>query len=272
MYKYVHTHSCPGPQEHSRALFLNRLCKVRWWAFFWRGQGASTAQCFRICPHYSFFPLPTLSPGMLQIPTAWFSLTYILVVVELLSHVQLCGSLWLQPASLPGHGIPQARILEPVAIPFSRGSSQPGARIHVSCVSRWILPLWATREAQLTTYSCCCHLVAQSCLTLCDPVDWDTPGFPIFHHLLVLAQTHVHWISDAIQPCHLLSPTPSSSCLQSFSASGSFPGSQFFASGAKVLALPHQSFQWPSQIQLLILTSVPLLMLFLLHWSPFFSN
>ena len=51
--------------------------------------------------------------------------------------------------------------------------------------------------------------VAQSCLTLCDPVDCSTPGFPVLHHLLELAQTHFHWVGDAIQPSHRLSsPSP----------------------------------------------------------------
>ena len=51
--------------------------------------------------------------------------------------------------------------------------------------------------------------VAQSCPTLCDPVDYSTPGFPVHHQLLELAQTHVHQISDAIQPSHpLLYPSP----------------------------------------------------------------
>ena len=45
----------------------------------------------------------------------------------------------------------------------------------------------------------CCS-VAMSCLTLCDPIDRSTPGFPILHHLPECAQTHVHWVSDAIQP------------------------------------------------------------------------
>ena len=50
--------------------------------------------------------------------------------------------------------------------------------------------------------------IAQSCLTLCDPMDCSMPGFPVLHHLLELAQTHVHWVSDAIQPSHpLLSPS-----------------------------------------------------------------
>ena len=48
-------------------------------------------------------------------------------------------------------------------------------------------------------YVCCCS-VAQSYPTLCDPMDCSTPGFPVFHHFLELAQTHVHWVGDAIQP------------------------------------------------------------------------
>ena len=55
----------------------------------------------------------------------------------------------------------------------------------------------------------CCFSVAQSCPTPCDPTDCSTPGFPVHHHLLELAQTHVHWVSDAIQPSHSLSsPSP----------------------------------------------------------------
>ena len=46
--------------------------------------------------------------------------------------------------------------------------------------------------------------VAQSCLTLWDPMDCSTPGFPIHHQLPELAQTHVHRVSDAIQPSHLI--------------------------------------------------------------------
>ena len=45
--------------------------------------------------------------------------------------------------------------------------------------------------------------VAQSCLTLCDPMDCSTPGFPVHHQLLGLAQTHIQ-VGDAIQPSHPL--------------------------------------------------------------------
>ena len=49
----------------------------------------------------------------------------------------------------------------------------------------------------------------QSCPTLCDPMDCSTPGLPVHHRLLELAQTHVHRVGDAIQPSHpLLSPSP----------------------------------------------------------------
>ena len=49
--------------------------------------------------------------------------------------------------------------------------------------------------------------VAQSCLSLCDPMDCSMPGFPILPYLLEFAQTHVHRGGDAIQPSHPLSPS-----------------------------------------------------------------
>ena len=61
-------------------------------------------------------------------------------------------------------------------------------------------------------YVCCCCSVAQSCSTLCDAMDCSMPGFPVLHHLMEVAQIHVHWINDAIQLSHpLLSPFPSAS-------------------------------------------------------------
>ena len=53
---------------------------------------------------------------------------------------------------------------------------------------------------------CCCSSVTNSCLTLCNPMDCSTPGFPVLLCLLEFAQTHVHLINDAIQPSHPLSP------------------------------------------------------------------
>ena len=51
--------------------------------------------------------------------------------------------------------------------------------------------------------------VAQSCPTLCDPMNCSTSGFPVHHQLPEFTETHVHRVSDAIQPSHpLLSPSP----------------------------------------------------------------
>ena len=73
--------------------------------------------------------------------------------------------------------------------------------------------------------------VAQSCLTLCDPMDCSTPGLSVHHQLPESTQTHVHWVSDAIQPSHpllaLLLP------LQSFPESGSLQMSQSFTLGGQ---------------------------------------
>ena len=59
---------------------------------------------------------------------------------------------------------------------------------------------------KIITCSCCCS-VTKLCLTLFNPMDISTPGFPVLHYLLQFAQTHVPWVSDTIQPSHpLLSP------------------------------------------------------------------
>ena len=83
----------------------------------------------------------------------------------------------------------------------------------------------------------------QSCPTLCNPMDCSTPGLPVHHHLLEFAQTHVHWVGDAIQPSHLLSPTypPALNLSQQ---QGLF---QWVASShqtVKPAELQRQSFQW----------------------------
>ena len=53
-------------------------------------------------------------------------------------------------------------------------------------------------------YVDCCFSVAQSCLTLCNSMDCSTPGLPVHHQLPEFAQTHVHWVGDAIPPSHPL--------------------------------------------------------------------
>ena len=92
-------------------------------------------------------------------------------------------------------------MLEWVAYPFSRGSSQPRNWTGVSCIAGGFFTNWAMREAPTVQFSS----VAQSFTTLCDPMDCSIPGLPVHHQLPEFTQTHVHWVSDAIQPSHPLS-------------------------------------------------------------------
>ena len=89
----------------------------------------------------------------------------------------------------------------------------------------------------------CCS-VAQLCPTLCDPMDYSMSGFPVLHHLLELAQTHVHWVGDAIQPSHfLLYPTPAAFNLSQHQGLSS-ESVLCIVSKRLELQLQHQSFQW----------------------------
>ena len=82
---------------------------------------------------------------------------------------------------------------------------------------------------------------------LCDPMDCSTPGFPVHHQLLELAQTHVHQVGNAIQPSHPLS-SPSLPAFNLPQHQGLFQWVSSSHQMAKVLELQlqHQSFQWKS--------------------------
>ena len=99
----------------------------------------------------------------------------------------------------PVHGISQARILEWAAMAFFRRSSQLRDQTKVSCTARQFLYHWTTREALPLSF-----VQSLSHVWLCNPIDCSMPGFPVLHHLVELAQTHVHQVDDAIQPSHIL--------------------------------------------------------------------
>ena len=85
--------------------------------------------------------------------------------------------------------------------------------------------------------------VTHSCLTLWDPMDCSTPGFPVHHQLLEFTQTHVQWVGDAIQPSHPLS-SPSPPTFNLSQRQGLFKWVSPSHQVAKVLEFQHQSFQW----------------------------
>ena len=137
-------------------------------------------------------------------------LTYILNVLCLVAQLclTLCSPMDCGPAGSSVHGIFQARILEQVAISYSRGSSQPKDRTGVSCVScmgRWIfffLPLYHLGSPINASVQFSRLVVSNSLQPheLQPPCPSPTPEF---------TQTQTHRVSDAIQPSHpLSSPSP----------------------------------------------------------------
>ena len=93
----------------------------------------------------------------------------------------------------------------------------------------------------------CCS-VTKSCPTHYKPMDYSTPGLPVLHYLPEFAQTHVHWVGDAIQPSHpLLSSSPPAFNLSQHQ--GCFPVSWFFASGGRSIAASASTSVLPMNIQ-----------------------
>ena len=94
--------------------------------------------------------------------------------------------------------------------------------------------------------------VTQSCLTLCDPMDCNTPGLPVHHQLLEFTQTHVHWVSDANQPSHPLSSlSPPALNLCQHQGLFKWVGSSHQVAQVLEFQLQHQSFQWTPRTGLL---------------------
>ena len=157
------------------------------------------------------------------------------------------------------HGIFRARILELAAIFFPRGSSCPRNQTHVSCIDRRALYCWATREANVLL-STAIHYIIDTIILLSVR----------FSHSVVSDSLGPHGLQHTRPPCP--SPTPRvysnscpssrwchptisssvipfSSCLQSFPVSGSFPMSQFFASGGQSIGASASASVLPMNIQ-----------------------
>ena len=95
----------------------------------------------------------------------------------------------------------QSNLFEHAVFLFAKSSSL----IHGATTNK----SWGGTLAQAPGRDCCCCSAAQSCPTLCEPMDCSTPGLPVHHQLPELAQTHVHRVGDAIQQSHpLSSPSP----------------------------------------------------------------
>ena len=166
---------------------------------------------------------------------------------------------------------PWASLSSPHPTPLGHHRGQPGLRMVYS-------KFHEVAVLHVVVYMCCCYFlhsshspspagstipssvsvspflpcssvqfssVAQSCLTLCDPMDCSMPGLPAHHELPEFTQTHVHWVCDAIQPSHPLSP-PSPLTFNLSQHEGLFKCVSSSHQVAKALEfkLQHQSFQW----------------------------
>ena len=98
---------------------------------------------------------------------------------------------------------------------YVKKESSSRFKVHVHVWSDSILIfvfIWFVNVSITSTPGCLAsHFLqfSRSVVSICDPGDCSTPGFPVHHQLPELAQTHVHQVGDAIQPSHpLLSPSP----------------------------------------------------------------
>ena len=88
--------------------------------------------------------------------------------------------------------------------------------------------------------------------TLCDPMDYSTPGFPVLHYLTGFAPTHVHQVGDAIQPSHpLSSPCPLAFNLSQHQGLFQWVSSSHLLARVLELQFQHESFQWIIRVDFL---------------------
>ena len=116
-------------------------------------------------------------------------------------------------------------------------NSQPG----------WWLPTCYVLGASLSIISCS---VAQSCLTVCNPMDCSTLGLPVHHQLLELAQTHVHGVGHAIQPSHLSPPSPTAFNLSQHQSLFQWVGSSHQVAKVIVIISPSNQYSGLSSIRI----------------------
>ena len=121
----------------------------------------------------------------------------------------------------------------PITAPAVLGSQAAAGRPTSRC---WLLP-WCTWSERGLPNLCYCCSVTKSCLILCNPMDCNTPAFPVLHYLPEFAQIHVHWVIDAVKPPRSLSsPSPFAFSL---SLCQDFSHDWLFASGGQSTGTPH---------------------------------
>ena len=120
---------------------------------------------------------------------------------KIIEHWWGLGSMWVLLPSLSAHLVSRAILFIPMASTTIYTISDIEYFKFFVCLL-WVLVLQEFYISLLMfpiahSFNCCS--VTKSCLTLCSPIDCSTPGFPVLHYLPEFAETHVHWVGDAIQ-------------------------------------------------------------------------
>ena len=116
---------------------------------------------------------------------------------------------------------------------------------HMLIICLYELRFYLFKKLLLTIILLLLFSATKLCPTLCDSMNSSTPGFPTLHYISELAQTHIHWVGDVMQPSHSLS-SPFPPFLNLLQPQGLFQWVSSSNQLAKVveLQLHHQSFQW----------------------------
>ena len=122
--------------------------------------------------------------------------------------------------------------------------SRTWKQLRCPSADKWIRKLWYI-YIQFSS-------VAQSCPTLCNPMDCSMPGLPVHHQPPEFTQIHLHWVGDAIQPSHpLSSPSPPAFNLSQHHGLFQWVSSSHQVAKELEFQLQHQSFQWTLRTDLL---------------------
>ena len=191
----------------------------------------SLQSCLTLCDLIDGSPSGSPVPGILQARTLqWVAISFSnagkwKVKVKSLSRVRLLATPWTASHQAPpSMGFSRQEYWHGVPLPSLENGREHVNGCVVFCgvtIPRCIhypfngyslcfpfLPLWTILNKSFM-YILQFSSVAQSCPTLCDPMDCSTPGLPVHHQLLEFTQTHVHQVGDPFQPSHpLSSPSP----------------------------------------------------------------
>ena len=153
-----------------------------------------------------------------------------------------------QSGRFPGGGCGNSFQYSCLENPMDRGAWKAMVQ---SIGKNWTCLKWLSTHTLMTLIPLEQHMifvhcsVAKSCLTLCNPMDYSKPGFPVLHCLPEFAQSHIHWVNDAIKPSHPLFPhSPPILNLSQPQILFQWVGSSHQVAKVLELRLQHQSILW----------------------------